>query len=217
MRRVLGLVLAIGAALAIGASAQSPRVGVSVRVSPDSLPSGARRPWVQVRDLLNDARWSKALDEALPIRLNYQVQVWRSRDGWIDELQRAMEWSVLIEREMLQEQYRVTLILKSGTDELRFQTREELARYLSMTTDVDAWPDGTGTFFYLVALRITALSDEDMEELERFLAGQGGATPRAERSPLGRGIRKLLLRLAGLPSDALEARSPSFRVTNRRE
>jgi hypothetical protein len=213
MRRA-PILLLLGLALAVPAAAQT-RVSLVVRLSPPRDPTGARRAWVTVRDLLADSRWSQALDQSFPIRLSFRLEIWRSRAG-LDEFQRATEWSTVVQREPLEDQYRVTQLLLSGPVEHRYSTRDELTKALGTTSEVDALPTGTGTFYYNVTLQITALSDEDMEELERFLAGDTNAPPANERSSIGRSVRRFLLRVAGLPWQELEARSDQFRIGNPR-
>jgi hypothetical protein len=213
MRRA-PILLLLGLALAAPAAAQT-RVSLVVRLSPPRDPAGARRAWVTVRDLLADSRWSQALDQSFPIRLSFRLEIWRSRAG-LDEFQRATEWSTVVQREPLEDQYRVTQILLSGPVEHRYSTRDELIKALGTTSEVDALPTGTGTFYYTVTLQITALSDEDMEELERFLAGDTNSPPANERSSIGRSVRRFLLRVAGLPWQELEARSDQFRIGNPR-
>jgi uncharacterized protein DUF4390 len=212
MLRILAAVLAFGSLLTAPAAAQRPKVGLSVQLGPDTFPRGVRYAWVQLRSLFADPDWANALDQSFPIRLTYRMEIWRSRDGWIDEFQRATEWSTVIQYEPLQDQYRVTELLLSGPVETRFQTRDELARWIGITREVDALPVGAGSFYYDVKLRISALSDEDMEEIEQFLAG-GQVTPsRPERSSIGRSFRRFLLRLAGLPGEELTVRTERFRV-----
>jgi hypothetical protein len=212
MRRVPLIALLLGLVSAAPTEAQEQRVQLRVSLGAPTDPKGARLPQVQVRDLLADKRWSDALEQLFPIRLDYRLEIWRSREGWIDEFQRAAEWATVVQREPLQDQYRVTVLLLSGPREQRFATREELARYLNFTNEVDALPRGSGTFYYTVTLTITALSEEDIEALERFLAGQPTAPATPERNSLGRRIRQFLLRVAGLPWDELEAKSPPFKV-----
>ncbi|HEV8355735.1 MAG TPA: hypothetical protein VGQ17_03110 [Gemmatimonadales bacterium] len=211
MRRASALLLALGLAQAGPAAAQTQRVSLIVRLAPEADVTGARRARVTVRDLLTDSRWSEALGQSFPIRLSFRLEIWRSRAG-PDELQRSAEWSTVVQREPLEDQYRVTQILLSGPVEHRYATRDELSRALGTTTEVDALPTGTGTFYYDVTLRITPLSDEDMEELERFLAGQVNPPPRSGRGSIGHSLRRFLLGMAGLPSENLEARSELFRI-----
>lgn len=211
MRRFL-LPLLFGVALGIpGAAAQSPRVNLSVRLAPDSMPNGARRPWIQIRNLIPDPVWSEALDKAFPVRLEFRLEIWRGRDGWIDDFQRATEWNVVIQREPLQDVYRVTRFLLSGPEEFRFATRDELDAWIRQVNQIDAVPRGTGSFYYNVTLRISALSDEDMEELERFLSGDPNA-PKHQASAFIRALRGFFLRMAGLPQQTLEAKSDRFTV-----
>jgi hypothetical protein len=210
VRRSLGLLL-VGLLAGPRLAAQAnPRVSLLVSLHPEEDARGARKPQVQLRDLLADKRWSQALDQAFPIRLTFRLEIWK--EGVIDEFQRATEWTTVIQPEPLQEQYRVTVLLRAGPQEYRFNTRDELARWIGLPNVVEAVPQGRGTFYYNVSLKIIALSDEDMEELERFLAGQPDTSREPERGSLGRSLRKFLLRVAGLPLEQLEARSSVFRV-----
>ncbi len=212
MRRALPLTaLLLGGGLVTSAPGQTTRVGLVVGLDPQAEANGARRALVQVQDLLRDPRWSTALDQSFPIRLTFRLEIWRSREGWIDDFQRATEWSTVIQREPLEDQYHVTRILLSGAEEFRFATPELLDHWISATNKIDALPQGAGTFYYTVTVRITALSDEDMDELERFLSGQTGAPPR-ERSTIGKSLKRFLLRLAGLPWEELEGKSGKFAV-----
>jgi len=206
------LPLALVAVRPAPAGAQNQRVQLSLQLSRDTAPNGARKPQVQVRDLLSDRRWAEALDQSFPIRLNYRLEVWRSREGWIDEFQRSVEWATVIQREALQDQYRVTRLFLSGPEEHRFTTRDELSRWLGAINEVDMLPNGAGSFYYAVSVTISALSDEDMEELERFLAGDSVGSARGDRGSLGKGIRRFLLRVAGLPGEERRAQTPVFRM-----
>jgi hypothetical protein len=66
-----------------------------------------------------------------------------------------------------------------------------------------------------VTLQITTLSDSDLQELERFLRGDLGPAAGGDQdmgNAVGRGARRLLLRIAGLPTLRLEARTEKFRA-----
>jgi hypothetical protein len=118
---------------------------------------------------------------------------------------------VVIQREPLQDVYRVTRILLSGPEEFRFATRDELDAWIRQVNQIDVVPRGSGSFYYNVSLRISALSDDDMEELERFLSGDPNA-PKHQTSPFIRWLRGFFLRMAGLPQQTLEAKSDRFNV-----
>lgn len=210
--------LALGIATGLGtpgrAPGQTPRVNLVVGLSQQAEPSGARKALVQVRDLLRDPRWTQALDQSFPIRLSFRLEIWRSREGWIDDFQRATEWSTVIQWQPLEDQYVVTRIFLAGPEQIRLANREELDRWVRAINQVEALPQGSGTFYYTVTVRITALSDQDMEDLERFLAGDS-APPSAGgpgRNTIGRSLRRFLLRMAGLPWEELEVKSERFTV-----
>src|SRR6185436_9436870 len=111
MRRAPLLALAFGLSLAASAAGQTPRVGLVVGLAPPAEPSGARRARVQVKDLLVDQRWLGALDQAFPIRLSFEMEIWRSRQVGPDDYQRTAQWSILVQRDLLEDQYVVTRIL----------------------------------------------------------------------------------------------------------
>lgn len=212
MRRLWSFSLCLaGVALGVSpARAQTARVSVSLSLASDATPTGARRPLVQVRNLIADPRWAQALDASLPIILNYTLEIWRSRDGWIDELIKTTEWQTVITKEPLQDEYTVTVV-QAKPIVARFANRDSAARYLGFTNRVDVAPDRPGNFYYTLTLRITALSDADLDEVERFLQGDPSANE-GHRTMLSRGLRRLLLRIAGLPSEELQAKSDRFEV-----
>ncbi|HEY5939207.1 MAG TPA: hypothetical protein VIT87_00205, partial [Gemmatimonadales bacterium] len=80
---------------------------------------------------------------------------------------------------------------------------------------VNVRPDEAGGYYYAASLQVSTLSDSDLDELERFLAGDLGDGAQGSGGVggvVGRGTTRFLLRLAGLPSLRLEARSPRFAV-----
>ena len=77
---------------------------------------------------------------------------------------------------------------------------------------MELFPQRAGRFYYSLTTKITALSDRDMDQLERFLAGDPDLDIPEPGTAVGRGVRRFLLRIAGLPSQVLEARSPQFTV-----
>jgi hypothetical protein len=74
-------------------------------------------------------------------------------------------------------------------------------------------PDEAGNYYYASTLEVSTLSDTDLDELDRFLEGDvdgGGQVGLGET--LERGATRVLLRLAGLPSLRLEARTRRFTI-----
>jgi hypothetical protein len=209
-----GLVLSL---LAAGqAWPQSPgSVQLQVRLAADSAASGTRAPIVRSQHLLEDGRWLSALRSGLPVRLHYRVEVWRSRDGWFDTFEREAEWDVVIHHEPLLDQYTLLTIVGARARERRYATLDALSAALGFAYRINVQPVRPGRYYFAASLRISTLSDSDLDELQRFLEGDvGDVAGGKERvgDALGRGATRLLLRLAGLPALRLEGRSETFTV-----
>ena len=196
--------------------AQATPVRLQVSLAQDSSPSGARAPLVRAENLLvGESRWLEALRSGLPVRLHYRVEVWRSRDGWFDNFSRQVEWDVVVRHEPLLDQYTLLTLVGSRRQERRYATLDALGAALSFTYQVNVQPDAAGGYYYAASLQISTLSDSDLDELKRFLAGDIGDAAQGSEGigdAVGRGATRFLLRLAGLPSLRLEARSPRFVV-----
>jgi hypothetical protein len=192
--------------------------GVRLRVAlaQDSTPSGARAPIVRSENLLGgNSRWLAALRSGLPVRLHYRVEVWRSREGWFDTFARQAEWDVLVRHEPLLDQYTLLTFVGAARQERRYATLDALGAALAFAYQVNVRPNEEGRYYYAASLQVSTLSDSDLDELERFLAGDLGRATEGEEDlgdALGRGATRFLLRLAGLPSLRLEARSERFSV-----
>jgi uncharacterized protein DUF4390 len=191
-------------------------VRLQATLSPDSSQNGSRAPIVRSENLLGgDSRWLAALRSGLPVRLHYRVEVWRSREGWFDVFVRQAEWDVLVRHEPLLDQYTLLTFAGASRQERRYATLDALGAALAFAYQVNVRPAEEGRYYYAASLQVSTLSDSDLDELERFLAGdlrreaQGGENL---GDALGRGATRFLLRLAGLPSLRLEAQSDRFVV-----
>ncbi len=211
---VAALVLATGPARR--AEAQDPgAVRLTVRLAPDSAPSGSRAPVVRSENLLGDGRWLAALRSGLPVRLHYTVEVWRLRGGWFDSYERQAEWDVVLRHEPLLDQYTVLTLVGGRAQERRYATVDALTAALAFAYQVRVRPAQAGRYYYAASLAISTLSDSDLDELQRFLEGdldEDAGGKQGVGDAVGRGATRFLLRLAGLPSLRLEVRSVSFEV-----
>jgi len=196
--------------------AQAPEgVRLTVTLASDSAANGARAPIVRSENLLGDSRWLSALRSGLPVRLHYRVEVWRSRGGWFDAFVRQAEWDVLLRHEPLLDQYTLLTLVGGRAEERRYATVDALSAALAFAYQVSVRPVDPGTFYYTATMEVSTLSDSDLDELERFLEGDLGEVAGGKETvgnALERGTTRLLLRLAGLPSLRLEARSQEFGV-----
>jgi hypothetical protein len=219
MLRPLGVLLAL--ALTVGAAAPAAaqeRVRLVVTLSDPVEMSGVRtrQPQVGTPYILRDRRWREALENSFPVRLRFRVEIWRVRPDWFDALERSFEWEELIQYEPLAEQYSTLLIFGGSPrgEPERYTTLQQLEGALQRPRKVTIAPAAPGEYYFSASLQIRTLTDEEMEELERFLQGQ--PSPRDEPnpggSPIGRAARRLLLGIGGLPKQDLEDRSERFRV-----
>lgn len=212
------LVIAV-AALALvapreGRAQTGNSVRLDVRLTPDSAPRGTRVPVVRTDNLLGDGRWLSTLRSGLPVRLHYRVEIWRSRNGWLDQLTRQVYWDVVVRHEPLLDQYTLLTIFGSRVQERRYATLDALTAALAFAYQINVGPTESGSYYYTATLEVSTLSDSDLDELERFLEGDLDGAPGREGigDALGRGATRFLLRLAGLPSLRLEARTRRFVV-----
>lgn len=212
-RRLVVLALLLGLGTARARAQDTTSVQLSVDLARDSVAGGFRLPLVRTRNLSHDDRWLTMLNSGFPVRLHYRVELWRARDGWFDALDETGEWDVVVRHEPLLDQYTVTRLDGRRRRDNRYATIDALSGALGLPYQVTINPSNTGRMYYVGSLDITTLSDTDLAELERFL--KGDLTPAAEGngdvgSAVGRGAKRLVLKLAGLPSLSLAARSPRF-------
>jgi hypothetical protein len=197
---------------ALGQAGNSVRL--EVRLTPDSAARGQRAPVIRSDNLLGDGRWLSTLRSGLPVRLHYRVEVWRSRDGWIDQLTRQLYWDVVVRHEPLLDEYTMLTIFGSRVQERRYATLDALTAALAFAYQINVSPDEAGNYYYAATLEVSTLSDTDLDVLDRFLEGEanGGGGRAGLGETLERGATRFLLRLAGLPSLRLEARTRRFAV-----
>jgi uncharacterized protein DUF4390 len=180
----------------------------------DSTQVGARSPIVRTYNLLADTPWLSMLRSGFPVRLHYRLEIWRSRSGWFDDLVRAEEWDVVARHDPLLDQFTVTRLVGRNRVENRYATPGALAAVLGLPYRIKVAPEDTGTYYYVGTLEVTTLSDSDLDELQRFFKGE--LEPAADTlnsgTTVGRGARRLMLRLAGLPTLKLTGRSDRFDV-----
>jgi len=212
---VLLLLSLLAAAIPGEARAQAGNsVRLEVRLTPDTAGNGARTPVVRSENLLGDGRWLSTLRSGLPLRLHYRIEVWRSRNGWMDQLTRQVYWDVVLRHEPLLDEYTMLTIFGSRVQERRYATLDALTAALAFAYQINVSPTVAGNYYYSATLEVSTLSDADLDELERFLEGEIGEG-RGEgglSDALGRGATRFLLRLAGLPSLRLEARTRRFSI-----
>ncbi|MGH7607058.1 MAG: hypothetical protein ACREME_06930 [Gemmatimonadales bacterium] len=216
MRRggVGALLVVAAAALASPARAQGGNPTLTVTLQ-------SNVPRVRSTGLLSDGKFVALMRSGFPLRLAYTLELWKVRSSWFDQYVREASWEAVARHDPLADDF--VLIRSAGGRQgsvTRYATPEELARALDIpyTVTLRTTGAGSGRFYFLARLEVTTLNDTDMEELSRWLAGDVGPAVSGEGNigeALARGAQRVLVRLAGLPRQQLEARSPRFRIGDR--
>jgi hypothetical protein len=172
------------------------------------LSEGGGSVEARISNLLADAGLSRSLDAGLPVRLLLVTELWR--DGWLDSQQGRHEWRASIRLDPLGDLYTV----ETG-EGLIVQTRNpaEVSAALAGSIEVPLRPDEPGRYYYLGRLEIETLSLSDLDELRRWLRGDLAPAIGQDTdigSAFGRGLRRLVVRVLGLPVQRIQARTPRF-------
>jgi hypothetical protein len=200
VRRFLVLALLLLGAVST-ASAQRVRVEAT-------LETGTNRPRVRTIDLFDDPQWKEAIEASYPIRLNYHLDLWRSRTGWFPDNLNSRKWAFVISRQAVLDVYTLTTII-AGREPIveRFASLNDLRMRVEMPLPISGvGPNRDGTFWYSLKLGISTLSGDEFREFERYLQGGNGGG--------GGGIGATLLRMA-LPRESVVAETNRFTVGGR--
>lgn len=194
------------------AAQDSTQVSLEVKLATDTTANGGRDATVRTRQLFADTPWLSALRQGLPVRLQYRLEVWRSRAGWFDVLDHQVEWTVVVRHEPLLDQFSVVrLIPPNRVLQNRIATPGALAALLGSIYRFKVAPTTEGQYYYAASLDVSTLSDSDLDDLQRLLKGELGRGEGQGQS-LTQRARRLILRLAGLPTLSVQGRSESFGV-----
>lgn len=173
--------------------------------------SGPQTQWravVRVDGLLGDRALREALQNGLPLRFQFRVELWRKADPF-DQLAGVQQISRALLRTPLGEGY----TLEDGRVQRRYSTLQAAEAALQQALQPTVRPETGGRFYYLVRLSVETLSESDMDELRQWLRGEARPAVAGEQ-PVGRaverGVRRFFVRLLGLPTRRYEARTPIF-------
>jgi hypothetical protein len=206
------LVLASGVA-----SAQTrPRIEVALPPASALTKDG---PTVRAVGVVTDTAMLQLVRSGFPMRLHYRLELWAAR-RLFDNLLATVEWNVVVRYDALNEQYRVFRV-DSTVESVRYRTLGVFSRVGDAAAEVErpmrvALPASVRSDrqYYRAVLDVQTLSNNDLDEIDRWLRGELSPAVRGQRNPgtaIGRGMRRVLVRLLG-EERHLESRTPSFRV-----
>ena len=203
---------------AVLALALMPEVGVTQAPSPAlTVTLQNTIPRVRSTGLLADGKFVGLMRSGFPLRLHYRLDLWRVRGSWFDQFVREFSWDAVARNDPLADDF---VLIRQGGAVTRYATPDELAAALDIPYTVTLQParGASGRFYFVARLEVTTLNDTDLQELSRWLSGDVGPAVSGEGNfgeALARGAQRVLVRLAGLPRQQLEARSPTFRIDGR--
>jgi hypothetical protein len=195
--------------LGLSPPAVGAQSGDSVRVYLQPATGAAR---LEPGDLLSDGSLLEAIHSGLPLRIRIVTQLWR--EGFFHNQEGQHQWRASVIFDPLTRRYRAQPLEQLG-EEVTVNTLEELQALFAQSLEVPLRPLRPGRYYYLVDVEMETLSLSDLQELQRWLQGDlAPAVTGEERvgSALARGVRRLLVRMLGLPAKRLQVKSPTFEV-----
>lgn len=153
----------------------------------------------------------RPLLSGLPLRFHFQLELWHDKfitDGLVDRA----AWSLILYQEPLSGEYSLTRSWDPDNPEW-FATLTAAVQALERWYQAPiAGPEpGSGRYYYEARLEVEILSLGDLDELEHWLRGEVADNPANVGSALGRGLKRLFIRLIGLSARIYEARTEPFR------
>jgi hypothetical protein len=175
-----------------------------------------RGPLVRATNMLSRERIQKLLLAGFPARFHFRVELWS--EGWfIDRLESATEYDIFARYLPVEKKYDVIQVesdrpLPLGRYDAVSDADQAVGRAFSVPIVAARI---RATQYYQATLIVEALSEKDIDEVERWLKGDvepgvtGAASP---ASILSRGIRTLASRLLGGEKTEYEVTSAKFRT-----
>ncbi len=208
----------LAAALALAAPGLAAPLLAQQRAAPDrplvvqADPAGGYRAVLGLGDVLAGGALRDVVRGGIPLRLRFTVELWHDK-RFFDDLTGSHGWATVLFYEPLEETFALRETARGPLR--RFPSYEAAAGYLEHAYPLALRPGGRGSYYYTARVDIETLSLSDLQELERWLRGElkpavGGESPVS--SALADGVRRLFVRVLGMPSRRFEARSQRFEV-----
>ena len=170
----------------------------------------------QVRDLLN-TDVIHALQKGMTAAVEYEVQIWRDRSGWVDQLVDEDRFRMKVSYDAWEKRF----ILAEKRGEYRLMNEDRVREKCSEIVDfpltaVENLDEG-GRYFVTVRVILQPMSVESYEEIKRWLTGEvSELNPKAIRQTRDPGKKAgdwfmgLVLNLTGFGDRILNAKGPLF-------
>ncbi len=209
---------ALFAALLWASSLQAqrqPRLEITL---PDPTSLTKAGPSVRALDVISDGETQSLLESGFPARLHFRIELW-SAGRLFDALVSRAEWDLFVYYDGLNKKYRVVRVEREGeviTSAGQFSTFAEMIQESErpMRAPIRAAKQRSRQY-YIGVLDLASLELTDLDEVQRWLRGEMRPAVRGDGNPgtaLGRGIKRVFVRLLGAERKNLQARSRTFVV-----
>jgi hypothetical protein len=208
------LALALSALLLAAPVQRQPHLEI-ILPAPDVLLS--RGPSVRALDVVSDGETRSLLEGGFPTRMHFRLELW-SAGRVFDALRDRYEWEVFIYYDALGKRYRVVNV--GADDEVtsagQFGSFDEMIREIERPMNVPLRARRQrDRQYYIAVVEVESMSLTDLDELARWMRGEMQPAVRGDGNPgtaLGRGLRRIFVRLLGAERRNLQARSRTFLV-----
>ncbi|HVE79774.1 MAG TPA: hypothetical protein VNA89_12970 [Gemmatimonadaceae bacterium] len=210
MRALVALLL-VSLSVPVLPAQREPRLEIRLPQDAELATSG---PAVRAAGMLTNGQLRDLLRSGFPTRLHYRVDLW-STGGLLNDLERSLEWDVIVRYDPLDRRYRVARIVGARVTSLG--NYEELAgaeEAVERPFVAPITPPGRKRYYYAGAVQVQTLSLSDLDEVERWLRGEARPAVRGQRNPgtaLARGLRTLFVRVLGGDTRSYKTRTETFR------
>jgi hypothetical protein len=174
------------------------------------------RPTITIGNLFGEGGISRALHSGLPLRIEIVVELWK--DGFLFDHERGRaDWRASVVYDPLAQRYDIKTG-QGGTHETTVDSLSDVRAVLQKAFTISLRPKENGRFYYLGEVVMQTLSLSDLEELQRWLHGDLAPAVAGEdkmENAVGRGVRRALVRMLGLPARRFQIRTPEFQVRGR--
>lgn len=175
-------------------------------------------PTVRALDVISDADTKGLLESGFPARLHFRVELW-SAGRVFDAMRSSTEWDLFVYYDGMGKKYRVVRVEGDGesvTSAGQFGSFDEMILEVERAQRVALrGAQQKNRQYYIGVLDVESMSLTDLDEVERWLRGELQPAVRGNGNPgtaLGRGIRRVFVRLLGAERKNLQARSRTFVV-----
>jgi len=213
--RIGALSVILAAALAVRGTAQAaPEPSVDV-IMPQPPARATDAPAVTSARMLDDRTTRELLHSGFPARLHFRLELWEAKT-FVDKEVSQVEWDVIVRYDPLARHYIVTRIAQKVTPLGTFAELKDAAEVVArqFVPDIKPPTDPKRRYYYFASLEVEMLSVTDIDEVQRWLRGEGEPMVEGKKNvgtALGRGLQTLFTRMLGGQVRTYHARSAVFR------